>query len=599
MKSIVIAGILLMVVSTTAFGECMDSLWRVTPGQIGATDCASAAVLAPDGNVIVAGHMGNGSSWLWTCGVLRKVSSATGDEIWFHQYCRSGTRDIFHDVYPTTDGGYICAGGSEQTSNGIEYFWLLKTSADGDSLWSMNYGSGERDFHGQCVVQTLDGGYAIGGSTYTFPDNNGTLVGLVIKTDSNGDSLWAIQIGDTLNVTVSDMILSHDGTIVLFGSAMTDSSREGMITGISQTGSVMWQRTYPLAYDVTVRDAAELSGDDGYVACGYLREEGGDYDTFVMEIGNDGQYRWHQVLDLLPEGGDIPSAIQSDNLDGWYLEGNSRYSDSDDKAFVAHVSSCGEIAAVRWLDDYQLSDESVSDGLIAPNGRIIACGNINYSPIESSWAILGTSLDTCNMEPCAFDRILPEDGTMVNESLAVTFLWSRAADPEGDDVTYLFHAESIPEWILDVDTDTPDTMFTLVYLLPTMSLDETFEVRWTVHATDGQNTIEAASGEGQFTWEITLDAEDIALTPGSFELAAFPNPFNPTTTLTYSINKTQRVSLDLFDVQGRHVQTLVNEINTAGAHSVSFDGSHLSSGIYFANLRSGDNSRVTKLVLMK
>lgn len=60
MKSIVIAGILLMVVSTTAFGECMDSLWRVTPGQIGATDCASAAVLAPDGNVIVAGHMGNG-----------------------------------------------------------------------------------------------------------------------------------------------------------------------------------------------------------------------------------------------------------------------------------------------------------------------------------------------------------------------------------------------------------------------------------------------------------------------------------------------------------------------------------------------------------
>lgn len=88
--------------------------------------------------------------------------------------------------------------------------------------------------------------------------------------------------------------------------------------------------------------------------------------------------------------------------------------------------------------------------------------------------------------------------------------------------------------------------------------------------------------------------------PTSFSLQQnFPNPFNPTTTIDYSLPKSEFVTIKLYDAIGREIKTLVKGQKTAGNYSMQFNGSNLSSGIYFYRMQSGNYVETRKLLLLK
>jgi hypothetical protein len=68
----------------------------------------------------------------------------------------------------------------------------------------------------------------------------------------------------------------------------------------------------------------------------------------------------------------------------------------------------------------------------------------------------------------------------------------------------------------------------------------------------------------------------------------YPNPFNPTTTIKFDLPKDGLVSLEIFDILGRRITTLVNENRTAGSYEQTFNASSLASGVYVYKLQSGD-----------
>lgn len=78
-----------------------------------------------------------------------------------------------------------------------------------------------------------------------------------------------------------------------------------------------------------------------------------------------------------------------------------------------------------------------------------------------------------------------------------------------------------------------------------------------------------------------------------------PNPFNPSTKINYQIPNDNFVSLKIFDVAGKEVETLVNDFRKAGNYNVTFDGSSLSSGIYYCKMMSGDFVSIRKMILIK
>jgi hypothetical protein len=90
------------------------------------------------------------------------------------------------------------------------------------------------------------------------------------------------------------------------------------------------------------------------------------------------------------------------------------------------------------------------------------------------------------------------------------------------------------------------------------------------------------------------------LIPNKTELKRnYPNPFNPTTSIQYTISNRQFVSLKVYDMLGSEVATLVNEVKPAGNYEVNFEGGELTSGIYFYRLQVGDFVETKKMVFMK
>lgn len=98
-----------------------------------------------------------------------------------------------------------------------------------------------------------------------------------------------------------------------------------------------------------------------------------------------------------------------------------------------------------------------------------------------------------------------------------------------------------------------------------------------------------------------IDNPALNLTANGFALMQnYPNPFNPSTTINFHITKASKALLQIFDVNGRLVQTLFNApVQTNHEYQVKFDGSNLASGIYFYRLRANDRIQTRKMVLMR
>ncbi|MEW6061260.1 MAG: T9SS type A sorting domain-containing protein, partial [Bacteroidota bacterium] len=115
----------------------------------------------------------------------------------------------------------------------------------------------------------------------------------------------------------------------------------------------------------------------------------------------------------------------------------------------------------------------------------------------------------------------------------------------------------------------------------------------------------------KFNYSNEVIAQVLHMTPQVFALMQnYPNPFNPSTTIQYSVGTDAHPSnnnirggvfttLKIYDVLGKEVATLVNEVKEAGYYSVTFDGSKLSSGIYFARLQSGEKIQMKKMLLLR
>jgi len=125
---------------------------------------------------------------------------------------------------------------------------------------------------------------------------------------------------------------------------------------------------------------------------------------------------------------------------------------------------------------------------------------------------------------------------------------------------------------------------------------------------NSEQSITLQPGEFRVFTTKQFDAPDLSVsneitdldTPSKFKLYNnYPNPFNPSTNIKFDIAQAGQVQLEVFDVLGRKVASLVNERKSAGNYTVSFDASSLTSGVYFARLTAGNTVQVQKMTLLK
>ena len=109
------------------------------------------------------------------------------------------------------------------------------------------------------------------------------------------------------------------------------------------------------------------------------------------------------------------------------------------------------------------------------------------------------------------------------------------------------------------------------------------------------------SGGGTFcNVPVNVETEDDLGIPKEFSLSQnYPNPFNPSTKISFSIPTQEFISLKVFDVLGRQVEVLLNEIKEPGYYEISFNAGRLPSGTYMYEIRAGSFVETKKMILLK
>ncbi|TFH46761.1 MAG: T9SS type A sorting domain-containing protein, partial [ANME-2 cluster archaeon] len=104
----------------------------------------------------------------------------------------------------------------------------------------------------------------------------------------------------------------------------------------------------------------------------------------------------------------------------------------------------------------------------------------------------------------------------------------------------------------------------------------------------------------RFDTDITNVEEDLTSIPSYLALSQnYPNPFNPSTTIEFSLPKSEFVELKVYNILGKEVETLVSNKLNQGNHTYTFDGKNLASGVYYYQLVAGDYREVKKMILLK
>ncbi|MCE9538265.1 MAG: hypothetical protein K8R85_03485, partial [Bacteroidetes bacterium] len=168
-----------------------------------------------DGGFIITGGSFNG---MFKDVCLVKTNSY-GDTIWTKIYQRIDAGYLSAEgsaVLQTTDGGFIISGYTNNFSNGNYNYdvYLIKTTSNGDTLWTKTFGGSGNDF-GYSIQQTIDGGYVITGVTNSFNSANNAYL---IKTDTNGNLLWSKTYEGGISVFSVEQTL-QGGFIIAGGTA--------------------------------------------------------------------------------------------------------------------------------------------------------------------------------------------------------------------------------------------------------------------------------------------------------------------------------------------------------------------------------------------
>lgn len=233
-----------------------------------------------DSGYIVAGYTCSGwqpdSLDIW----LLKTD-AYGDTVWTKTYGGS-SNDVAYAVEQTADGGYILAGNTFSFGVGTPDFsniYLIKTDSLGDTTWTKTYGGFGSD-SAYSVLQTSDSGYVVAGYTNSF--GAGGFDVYLIRTDANGDTVWTQTYGTSNDEIGRAIDLTHDGGFVVAG----DDS-DVLIIKTDSLGNEQWTKRVggvELEYGWSVQQIS----DKGYIVAGATESFGaGGSDVYLVRLASD------------------------------------------------------------------------------------------------------------------------------------------------------------------------------------------------------------------------------------------------------------------------------------------------------------------------
>jgi hypothetical protein len=274
----------IMVIKTDAFGS---KIWSKTYGGA-KPDFPYHMLPTNDGNYFIIGYSqsyGGGDVDI----LLLKID-ASGNQKWLKTYGGTGN-DQGRDIIATADGNYMIVGSSNSYGLTNQNANLIKIDTAGVVKWNKTYGGNSDDF-GNSVKQCNDGGFIMLGQTFSYGVGNGDAY--LIKTAANGDTLWTKTFGGLLSDEGVYVTANNDNT---FTFVIRDSSNVGKdidirIVKTDVSGNLTWSKTYG-GYKKDTPKMIQPTSDGGYVVAGHSRSFGWiNPDMWILKLNNTGDTTW-------------------------------------------------------------------------------------------------------------------------------------------------------------------------------------------------------------------------------------------------------------------------------------------------------------------
>jgi hypothetical protein len=279
------------------------------------------------------------------------------------------------------------------------------------------------------------------------------------------------------------------------------------------------------------------------------------------------------------------------NLDGTVAELAGGIPIEDSWVVLNGDSTLTNVAGLYEFTDVQVGTYNVRASMLGYNSQTesveILVGQTVTQDFQLTQPLICTDIDSINIDLSAGESY-QEDfniSNMGNGELSYNITITQTG--------YWLAVNPVSGTILPGESDAITASFTIP---GSANPGEQFTASIVIHNNSVLNPITIA-----VTVTIVLGVEENGhVSPMAFTLHQnYPNPFNPSTDIRFDLPQTSRVTLDIYDVMGQKVASLVHQNMEAGSHQVTFNGSGLASGVYFYRISAGSFTDMKKMVLMK
>ncbi|MDP8200541.1 MAG: FlgD immunoglobulin-like domain containing protein [Candidatus Tenebribacter burtonii] len=383
MKKIVLLSIVLslFIVSGITAQEPGDLIWSNSYGGM-VKECGYSMTKTTDGGYIMGGYTNSFGAGDYDV-YLVKVD-ATGDTLWTKAY--GGTDvDKGSSIQQCLDGGYILAGETKSFGAGGYDFYLIKTDANGDTLWTNTFGGTGTD-KARSISETSDGGFIVTGETRSFGAGGKDVY--LIRTDANGDSLWTKTFGAVDSEEGNSVKQTIDGGYVIAGftESFGAGGRDAYLIKTNADGDTLWTNTFGGTNDDRSY-CVQQCDDGGYAISGDTKSSGaGLSDFYLIKTDANGQTVWSNTY-----GGisiDIGYALQQ-TPDGGYIIAGSTQS-FDVALFDIYLVRTDAVGDTVWTGTYGSFDyeHGRSVELTSDGNYVVAGWTFSYGPGTSAFWLL-------------------------------------------------------------------------------------------------------------------------------------------------------------------------------------------------------------------
>ncbi len=608
---------LLLFTSIVCAQSAPDTLWTRTIGDA-LRDRGYSVRQTSDGGFIVAGMYGTGSITIDLADFYLLKFNASGDTQWTRRYGGAGDERAF-DVRETPDGGYYVGGYTYSFGHGGNDIYLIRTDAQGDTLWTRTYGTQYCE-RAHSMDITSDGGCILAGETN--PDTNHTRDIYAVKVDSAGEALWTFHLEDEEKIEYVKCIRQTlDGGYIMTGISISDLIIEVdcFLVKLSADGQLLWRRDYDFNAHERGNSVCEIPGE-GYIIAGQT-----EFNNFTITIPPDillirtnyqGDVLWTR------EYGDIHRDWASSvctTLDGGFVFTgyNDRYGGINCQLCVSKVDANGDSVWTKHFGSVNLDygycvQQTADEGYVISGVYGMNRGDVYLIRLESDAVPQVTLTLTPSTTPVQIPSVGGtfqfEVSLISNESYMVSIeVWIEAALPAGRLVGPLLGPAGL--------SLAPNGRLTrnINQSVPAMApageyryigyIGEYPDIIWEESSFPLTKLPGEAVPKRKLGWSchgwFDDESQSTILNSQFSILNSSPNPFNAKTALSYKLQAARNIRLAIYDINGREIAVLAEGFYPAGTHQVEWDASGITSGVYFVRLKVGGTINTRKLLLLK